>query len=621
MNTASKLRSASQMIGDLLLEPNQRLLWRGREKIQLPKLSYELLLSLARHAPGIVSTDQLLTEVWGEVVVGEETVKQRISLLRQALGESIECPAYIESIRGVGYRLVVPVSLARAKRTSTFRFKTTVLAMMGLLILSIVVWNFDELRDSIAPDIPNDPWSVAVLPFQDLSADSDKAYFSDGMHEEIITRLSGVDGLAVTSRTSVLPYRDVQKSLREIARELQVDLIIEGSVRHSGDRVRITVQLIDAANDDHLWAENYDRPLSVSELFDIQSDVAEQIAKALAMELTVEAEGPAEELPTDSLIAYNSYLLGRYHLHRGNADDLRRSIDFFEEAIAEDADFVQAHIGLGFALTFAGTSYGWLAPQEAFPLAEKQAAKALRIAPNSGAALALRGDILTWYHWNWAEAEVAYQEAMVADGDVSLGYMLLLAALNRNDEALRLTEQSIKRFPRDQWVRTNAAWRFLGAGEPQRAIVEANIAIEINDTYGDAFQIRGWANLALNNTDLALLDFARNVVIQNRSPASLAALAIANIRAGNHQEAANLLGELLALRASRFVPAEEIARVYTQLGDFDAAIHWLEQAYADRSRGLIFLNVNASWDPIRNDPRFQNLVQKLGLEVLRPGIE
>lgn len=621
MNTASESRSASQMIGDLLLEPNQRLLWRGREKIQLPKLSYELLLSLVRHAPGIVSTDQLLTEVWGEVVVGEETVKQRISLLRQALGESNECPAYIESIRGVGYRLVVPVSVARAKRTSVFRFKTTVLAMMGLLTLSIVVWNFNELRNSIAPVISKGPWSVAVLPFEDLSAGSDKAYFSDGIHEEIITRLSGVNGLAVTSRTSVLPYRNVQKNLREIARELQVNLIIEGSVRHSGDRVRITVQLIDAANDDHLWAENYDRPLSVSELFDIQSDVAGQIAKALETELIVDDQGAAQDLPTDSISAYDNYLLGRYHLWRGNADDLLRSIDFFEEAIAEDAEFMRAHVGLGHALTFAGTSYGWLAPQEAFPLAEKQAAQALRIAPNSAEALALHGDILAWYHWNWAEAEAAYQKAMVADGDIVLGYMLLLAALNRNDEALRLTEQSIKRSPRDQWVRTNAAWRFLGAGEPQRAIAEANIAIEINDTYGDAFESRGWANLTLDNTDLALSDFTRNAEIQNRSPASLAALAVANIQAGNHQEAGNLLDELLALRANRFVPPEEIARVYTQLGDFDAAIHWLEQAYADRSRGLMFLNVNASWDPIRNDPRFQDLCRKLGLDVHRSAIE
>ena len=615
MNIESGSRSESQMIGDLLLDLNQRLLWRGREKIRLPKLSYELLLSLVRHAPGIVSTDQLLTEVWGNVVVGEETVKQRISLLRQALGESVECPAYIESIRGVGYRLVAPVSVTRAKRTSAFRFKTTVLAVMGMLTLGILAWNFNEWRGSITPVTPKDSWSVAVLPFQDLSAGSDKAYFSDGIHEEIITRLSGVDGLAVTSRTSVLPYRDVQKNLREIARELQVNLIIEGSVRHSGDRVRITVQLIDAVNDDHLWAENYDRPLSVSELFDIQSDVAGQIANALETELVVGDEGAAQELPTDSLNAYDNYLLGRYHLWRGNAEDLRRSIDFLEAAIAEDGDFVKARVGLGHALTLAGTTYGWLAPQEAFPQAEKQVAQALRIAPDSGDALALRGDILAWYRWSWAEAEVAYQKAMANDGDGVLGYMLLLSALKRDDEALQLTEKTINRFPRDQWVRSNAAWRFLGAGELKRAIAEANIAIGIDDTYGDAFESRGWANLALGNTELALSDFARNVAIQERSPASLAALAVANIQANDRQEASNLLDEILALRASRFVAPEEIARVYTQLGDFDAAIFWLEQAYAARSRGLMFLDVNASWDPIRSDPRFQDMRQKLGLDV------
>ncbi|RLA27364.1 MAG: hypothetical protein DRQ63_06055, partial [Gammaproteobacteria bacterium] len=535
--------------------------------------------------------------------------------LRQALGESVECPAYIESIRGVGYRLVAPVSVTRARGTSGFRFKTTVVAVMGMLTLGILAWNFNEWRGSITPVTPKDSWSVAVLPFQDLSAGSDKAYFSDGIHEEIITRLSGVDGLAVTSRTSVLPYRDVQKNLREIARELQVNLIIEGSVRHSGDRVRITVQLIDAVNDDHLWAENYDRPLSVSELFDIQSDVAGQIANALETELVVGDEGAAQELPTDSLNAYDNYLLGRYHLWRGNAEDLRRSIDFLEAAIAEDGDFVKARVGLGHALTLAGTTYGWLAPQEAFPQAEKQVAQALRIAPDSGDALALRGDILAWYRWSWAEAEVAYQKAMANDGDGVLGYMLLLSALKRDDEALQLTEKTINRFPRDQWVRSNAAWRFLGAGELKRAIAEANIAIGIDDTYGDAFESRGWANLALGNTELALSDFARNVAIQERSPASLAALAVANIQANDRQEASNLLDEILALRASRFVAPEEIARVYTQLGDFDAAIFWLEQAYAARSRGLMFLDVNASWDPIRSDPRFQDMRQKLGLDV------
>jgi TolB-like protein/DNA-binding winged helix-turn-helix (wHTH) protein/Flp pilus assembly protein TadD len=614
MTDSSELPGESQMIGDLLFDPGQRLLWRGSEKIRLPKLSYELLQSLLRHAPGIVSTDQLLTEVWGEVVVSEETVKQRVSLLRQALGDSSENPTYIESIRGVGYRLIVPISLARKKRTSGFRFKAAVLGAVGLLGVGVALWNFNNGSDSDVPIDSDIPWSVAVLPFQDLSASSDKAYFSDGIHEEIISRLSSIDGLAVTSRTSVLPYRNEQKNLREIASELQVNLIIEGSVRHSGDRVRITVQLIDAASDQHLWAESYDRPLSVSELFDIQIDVAEKIANALATELIVDDNDRSESLPTDSLAAYEDYLLGRYHLWRGNAEDLRRSIGFFEAALAVDEDFVQAHVGLGQALTFAGTSYGWLAPQEAFPLADDQVEKALRLAPEFGAALSLRGDILTWYQWQWAEAEDAYQKAMTEGADIVLGYMILLSVLNRDDEAIRLTEESIRRLPRDQWIRSNAAWRFLAAGEPQRAITEASIAIGIDPSSGDAFSSRGWAYLNIGNLESALSDFERNLEVQSRSPAALSALAVARIRAGDRQEARKLLDEIITLGSDRFVPPEEIARVYAQLGDIDAAFQWLERAYETRSRGLIFLNVNSSWDPLRSDARFQEIQQKMGLD-------
>ena len=614
MNIATEASSEPRKIGDLLFDPGQRLLWRGREKIRLPKLSYELLLSLIRHAPGIVSTDQLLTEVWGEVVVGEETVKQRVSLLRQALGDSSDSPRYIESIRGVGYRLIVPVTDPGEKRVTGFRFKVYVLALIGLLGLGLLLWNFVEQPESGAAIDPGGPWSVAVLPFQDLSATVDKAYFSDGIHEEIISRLSAINGLAVTSRTSVLPYRGMKKNLRDIASELQVNLIIEGSVRHSGDRVRITVQLIDAVNDHHLWAQSYDRPLNVSELFDVQIDVAEKIAKELATELIVDDIDESQRLPTDNLEAYENYLLGRYHLWRGNAEDLRRSIGFFEAALNVDADFMQAHVGLGQALTFAGTSYGWLAPREAFSLAEEQVADALRIAPDFAEALSLHGDILTWYQWRWDEAEDAYKKAQGDDEGVVLGYMILLSVLNRNDEALQLTEQSIRRFPRDQWVRSNAAWRFLAAGKPQRAVEEASIAIEIDDTSGDAFSPRGWAYLQLDNVDLALMDFAQNVAIQKRSPASLAALAVAKIRAGNSLEAREILDEIISLKASRFVPPEEIARVYAQLGDFDAAIQWLERAYDARSRGLIFLNANSSWDPIRHDVRFQDIQQKMGLD-------
>ncbi|MCZ6827717.1 MAG: winged helix-turn-helix domain-containing protein [Gammaproteobacteria bacterium] len=604
-------------IGDLLLDPRQRLLSRGTESIRLPKLSYELLLSLVRHAPGIVTTDQLLNEIWGNVVVGDETVKQRVSLLRQALGDSSEKPEYIEVIRGVGYRLIAPVSAAVLEQKHSLRLRSAAMVVLGLLAIGAAAMWFDRAGEKGFGPGSHAPWSLAVLPFEDLSAAGDQAYFSDGIHDEIIGRLSKIDILNVTSRTSVLPYRNAAKNLREIARELGVKLIIEGSVRHSDDRVRITVQLIDADNDNHLWAQNYDRPLSVSNLFAIQSDVAEQIARELETELTVEELDELAQLPTKNLDAYNSYLLGRYHLWRGNPQDFRLSIGFFEEAIDFDPEFARAYVGLGVALAFVGTSYGWMAPHEAFPLAEKQVVEALRLEPESAGALVLRGDILTWYRWQWPEAEEAYRQALTINEDSVLGYAILLSILNRNDEAVQLIETLISRYPRDHWIRSNAAWRFLAAGDPRRAITEANVAIEIDDSYGDAFGSRGWAYLAIGEVDHAIQDFERHVNLQNRSPIALSSLAIGHIRAGNRDDAMKLLDEIRQLESTWFVPPEVYARVYVALGDFDEAMLLLNRAYDARTRGLIFLNANASWDPIRNDPRFQSLLEKMHLDVER----
>lgn len=593
----------------------QRLLWRGTEKIRLPKLSYELFLSLVRHAPGIVSTDQLLTEVWGDVVVGEETVKQRISLLRQALNDSRDDPLYIESIRGVGYRLIAPVSSAEIVEKRPGRSRAVLFAGAAVTLLGLGIWVVNSDRQDLPGEREILPRSIAVLPFEDLSTNGDQGYFSDGIHEEIITQLSKIDSLAVTSRTSVMPFRSAGMNIKEIAGDLGVGLIIEGSVRHTTDRVRVTVQLIDAVKDEHLWAENYDRPLSVSDLFEIQSDVAEQISTALQTELSSEEVASLQRLPTDSIEAYDNYLLGRYHVWRGNADDLRRSIEYFEIALAADANFSEAYVGLGQALSFVGTSYGWLAPNEVFPDAGKNVEKALSLRPDAGDALSLRGDILTWYEWQWSDAERAYLRALEVSNEGVLGYMILLSILDRHKEAIELMEGIIARFPRDHWVRSNAAWRFLAAGDPQRAIAEADIAIGIDDRFGDAFASRGWANFALGNTDFAIADFEKNVSIQHRSPASLAALAVAQARAGRRDDANKLLQEIIAQSSKRFVAPEEIARVHAALGNIDEVFEWLERGFEARSRGMIFLNINRSWDPVREDPRFQDILERMNLRI------
>jgi TolB-like protein/DNA-binding winged helix-turn-helix (wHTH) protein/Tfp pilus assembly protein PilF len=600
-------------IGDLRLDPRQRCVWRGDEKIQLPKLSFDLLLCLARHAPAVVSMDQLLTEVWGDVVVGDETVKQRVRMLRQSLSETGEQPKYLESVRSIGYRLIPSVSKADIPGAQAPRNRWLWPGIAAFAVMALAVFQMTDDQDQIVPGNEVRHWSVAVLPFEDMSPNADQAYFSDGMHEEIITRLSYIPALAVTSRTSVLPYRAADKSVAEIAAELGVNLIIEGSVRHSDEQIRITIQLIDAVSDEHLWAATYDRPLRIGDIFDIQSDVAEKVAAALQIELHAAAAG--DTLPTDSLAAYNNYLLGRYHVHRGNSRDLERSIEFFEQAIAEAPDFAAAHVGLGQALTFVGTTYGWLPPGEVFTRAELEVSEALRLDPDSIDAYSLRGDILTWYRWNWAEAEDAYKMAIDNGAQFDLGYMLLLSALGRHDEAASMMEGAIEAFPRDRWVRSNAAWRFLGAGDYERAIAEADAAIAIDDSYGDVFASRGWAFLWRGNVERALQDFERNIELNGRSVSALSNLAIAHYRAGDEETTVRLLDEILAMDPATYASYENVARVFVTLGDFESAFEWLERGYAARSRGMIFLNEQRSWDSVRDDERFQDLMRRLNMGV------
>jgi len=555
--------------------------------------------------------DQLLTEVWGDVVVGDETVKQRVRMLRQSLSETGDQPKYLESVRSIGYRLIPSVSEAGTPGAQAPRNRWLWPGIAAFAVMALAVFQMTDDQDQIVPENDARHWSVAVLPFEDMSPNADQAYFSDGMHEEIITQLSYIPTLAVTSRTSVLPYRAADKSVAEIAAELGVNLIIEGSVRHSDKEIRITIQLIDAVSDVHLWAATYDRPLRIGEIFDIQSDVAEQVAAALQIEM--HAAGAGETLPTDSLDAYNNYLLGRYHVHRGNSRDLERSIEFFQQAIAEAPDFAAAHVGLGRALTFVGTSYGWLPPDEAFTRAEVEASEALRLDPESIEAYSLRGDILTWYRWNWAEAEDAYKVVIEKGARFDLGYIMLLSVLGRHDEATTMMDDAVEAYPRDRWMRSNAAWRFLSARDYERAIAEADAAIAIDDSYGDVFSSRGWAFLWRGNVERALQDFETNIELNGRSVSALSDLAIAHHKVGNEETTVRLLDEILATDPSTYAAYEAVARVFVTLGDFESAFEWLERGYAARSRGMIFLHEQRSWDPVRNDERFQDLMGRLNM--------
>jgi len=282
---------------DIDIDTTSGTVWRGDEVIDLPELSFRLLVTLALKAPAMVSKDELISEVWGDVVVSDETLMQRVRLLRQVLGDDSQNPRYIASVRGRGYRLAAPVEVVAA-RTSTAQHRIPRRWAVGAAIGVVVLAAFAVLRLTVGveDELPA-MRTLAVLPFDDLSEDNRFGFFADGMQEELLARLAGLDEVSVLSRTSVERFRDTSDSIPVISRSLGADGIIEGSVRVSDDRLRITVQLIDGAADQHLWAESYEEALTVENVFAIQEKVANSIAEALRAEYQRQ-ETEALGLPT-----------------------------------------------------------------------------------------------------------------------------------------------------------------------------------------------------------------------------------------------------------------------------------------------------------------------------------
>ena len=386
--------------------------------------------------------------------------------------------------------------------TESRRKASAGLIVAALVILGVaVLWFFNERQREMPQAKPAN--SIAVLPFADLSANQDYRHFADGMQEELLTRLTDMVDLKVSSRTSVEPYRSTSLGVPEIAEQIGVSAIIEGSVRVDEDRIRITVQLIDAESDQHLWAENFDRALSVQSVFSIQEEVAHQIALALELEYSkMSGPGPVQ-LPTGNLEAYSAYLLGRYHTFRQTPDDLALAVQHLQQATKLDPDFAEAFAALGWAYSFLGTSYGNMLPTEAYPKAKAAALKALALDGDLADARTLYADILTWYDWDFEAAEREYRKTLELDPLNILGYALFLSTQRRHDEAIELIERRLEAQPEEAYVHVNAAWRFLDARQYERAIDEAERA----GNHPDARAALGFAWLGAGDTKRAIAAF------------------------------------------------------------------------------------------------------------------
>jgi len=462
-----------------------------------------------------------------------------------------------------------------------------------------------------APDRARSP-SVAVLPFLNLSGDIGNEYFADGITEDVIAHLSKIRALKVISRTSVMRFKQRQHSLKEIGATLGATTLLDGTVRHAGDHVRIVAKLIDVEADRHLWVETYDR--HVTDIFAIQTDVALQIAAALKAELSREEKTRVQREPTKDVEAYHLFLQGRQWFIRYTRGALGRAIEYFERAIALDPTFALAYANLGMAYTEL-VEGGAIAPDIAYERAAEVATEAMRLDPELGAAYCTMGHLKGIREFDWSGAEQNFKRALELSPNSSDTYDLygrLCAALARYDEALALHDRARELDPLVH--RMDGVTTLLRARRYAEAVHRAEDALDLDPNYDRTRATLGWAYFLSGRKDEGLAQLERAVLLSPENTMWLGQLGEAYAMAGKTAKARKILTELEVLARSVYVSPYHFAYVYTGLGDTDRAMDWLERAVAGRTGPTSGIKGSFLLTPLQTHPRFRALLRQMKLE-------
>jgi TolB-like protein/DNA-binding winged helix-turn-helix (wHTH) protein/Flp pilus assembly protein TadD len=579
------------------------------------------LKALVENAGEVITKEELLRSVWPDTYVEESNLAQNISVLRRALGTAPSGARYIETVAKRGYRFAgevrsaaaaPPLAAAVPEATpivpTSWSLKRPALIVAALLLLAAVGIVYQR-RHAVSAAVIR---SIAVIPFQNLSGDPAQDYLADGITELLTTELGRALPVRVTSRTSTMRFREGGRSVPAIARELKVDCVMEGSVAREGDRLRVTAQLIDAPADRHLWAETYDRDLTDVLLLE------EEIARAIAREIKVVA-APRQQSRAASVNpnAFEAYLRARYYVGQRSAPDVKKAVSWYEKAIGEDPAYAKPYAGLADCYNQLGTvMIGGGSPAETRRLAIAAANHALEIDPGlaeAHAALAY-SDL---YEWNWASAGQEFERAIRLNPSYPSAHLWFghyLSARGEFDRALQEIRLAGDLDPMSEIIQTQIAWTLGHARRYPEAIRQYQKVLANHPDYQWALWALGGALTEAGDYDAAIETLNKAAQLGNRSPSSLGTLGRAYGLAGRRQEAQRLLHELTLLSRSRYVPPHAFVHVYLGLGDRDKAFEWLERSYLERSNSLIWLGVSSMFDPLRSDPRFDDLLRRVGLK-------
>jgi len=488
------------------------------------------------------------------------------------------------------------------------------LALAGLCVLGLLAAAYVISRGRTPNAAQPKIRSLAVLPLKNLSGDPTQEYLSDGMTDALIDRLSRMHNLRVISRTSVMRFKNPQLSVPQIARMLNVDAIVEGSVMRQGNRIRVTAQLIRGATDEHFWSETYDRELR--DVFAVQSELAQSIAQKVQVTATGEENQRLAAARTIAPEVYESYLKGRfvYDKSKSRADE-EESIGYFKRAIDMDPTFAPAYVGLAAASDDLGTVIIGAPPAETRAKALSAVRKALELDPDLVDAHIVLAH-LQQEQWHWAEAEAEYRRALELspnNADAHVGLASWLLCHGRTDEALAWARRGRELDP---LVVSGAdmGWILFQSHRYDDAIRELRSALAVQPDDTDALLYLGFALVANNQPGDAIPVLEKSISVSHGNPAATGVLIRAYAHAGRRKDALRLLAELQKRRKTGYVPAAAFVNGYLGLGENDQAFAWLDQAYKEQSNILLSLKVHPFFDPIRADPRFADLIRRTGLE-------
>jgi serine/threonine-protein kinase len=454
--------------------------------------------------------------------------------------------------------------------------------------------------------------SIAVLAFANMSADAENEYFSDGISEEIINALTKIPSLRVSARTSAFAWKGKNEDVRVIGERLGVATVLEGSVRRSGARLRITAQLIDVAEGFHLWSETYDREMH--DVFEIQDEIARAIVDVLKIKLLSDPDAALVEKSTDNVEAYALYLKGRYYWAKRNETAVRKGLGYFEEAIAKDPTYARAHVGVADSYNILGF-WDLMPPREAFPKAHTAAALALQMDPTLAEAYAAEGYAQLYYDWDWDEAERNFKRAMELNPRYATApfyYANLLMLTRGMDSSLAMTRRALELDPLALIMLAAIGHTYHLHHRFDEAMPHYRATLELDPDYLVAHWWMGLNYAAMGRLAESQAQMERSVELSHRNPTMVASLARVHALAGHKAQANALLAELAEMAKHRFVSSFELSTVHLALGDKDRAMALLEAAYAEKSHSMAILKTDPRMEALREDPRFIALRARVG---------